>query len=247
MRSGTTTGTGALLMVEVGYKPSMIELVCSESSVFGKWDEDMRDGTFSISSLKELRTGDVIFGAHLPSIGTTDTQLANKRCTAQFSAAGGTPIEVAAVAAGTAFTATTHDITAGKWASYLLTVQTGGTKTITMSASVYDTEALAIAALASAPANEAILGYITIEATSGAIWDAQTDALAGGSSGTPAESTNYYEGYGVMSGGVIPYGSEDIDAMTTAGLTSYVQGFTIGTSAQLNILGSIIEWKAYRD
>jgi len=242
MRSGITTGTGALLAVEVGWKPSQVELMCSESSVIGSWNESMRAGTFSIHSVKELRTGDVIFGSHLPLIGTTTTQLANTRVTAQFSAAGATAIEVTAVAAGTAFTATSHDVTADKWASFLLSVQTGGTKIITMSAlGTYDTETLAIAALAAKPTNEAILGYITIKATSSAIWDATTDALSA------AEECNYYEGYGVMSGGITVYGQDDLDAMVAAGLTTYKQGFTIGTSAHLNILGGIIEWKAYRD
>lgn len=242
MRAGRTTGTGALLMVEVGYKPAAVELFCSESSAFGIWDDSMRAGTFSIHSVKELRAGDVIFGAHLPYIGTTPTQLANRRVTAQFNAAGATAIEVTAVAAGTAFTATTHDVTAAKWASFLLSVQTAGTKIITMSAlGTYATEALAIAALPATPANEAVLGYITIQATAGAIWDATTDALSA------AAACNYYEGYGVMSGGITVYGSQDYDAAIAAGVTAPKQGFTIGTSAQLNIAGSIIEWKAYRD
>jgi hypothetical protein len=241
MKTGITTATGALQLVEVGYKPAGVELFCSESSVLGSWNDSMRAGTFSIHSIKELRTGDIIFGSHLPLIGTTTTQLANTRVTAQFSAAGATPIEIAATAAGTAFTGTTDDVTAALWASFLLSVQTGGTIIITRSASDYATEALAIAALATKPTNEAILGYITIEATSSAIWDATSDALS------DAESCNYYEGYGVMSGGITAYGVSDYDTMVSAGITSPKQGFTIGTNANLNILGSIIEWKAYRD
>jgi len=114
MKTGKTTGTGALLPVSVGFKPALVELQVSESSVVGFWSEDMRVDTFQIISLEELRTGDIIFGSHLPSMGSTNTQLANKRVVAQFSAAGATPIEVSAVAAGTAFTSTTHDITANK-------------------------------------------------------------------------------------------------------------------------------------
>jgi hypothetical protein len=242
MKTGKTVGTAALLPVEVGFKPSMVELFCSESSIFGSWDESMRANTFMVKSVKELRTGDIIFGRHLPSIGTTPTALANKRVVAQFNGAGATAIEVAAVAAGTAFTATGHDVTADKWGSFLLSVQTGGTKTITMSAvATYASEALAIAALPTVPTNEAILGYVTIQATASIFWDATSDALSA------AAACNYYEGYGVMTGGITVYGSEDYDAMVAAGLTSFSQGFTIGTSAQLNILGSIIEWKAYRD
>jgi hypothetical protein len=248
MKTGKTIGTAALLAVEVGFKPSMVELFVSESSAIGYWEETMRANTFAAMSVKELRANDIIFGRHLPSIGSTTTQLANKRCTAQFNAAGATAIEVTAVAAGTAFTGTTHDVTADKWGLFLLSVQTGGTKTITPSASLaYATEALAIAAIPTVPTNEAILGYITVKATSGAIWDATTDSLAGGLSGTAAEKTNYYEGYAVMTGGITVYGANDYDAAIAAGITSPVQGFTIGTHALVNILGSIIEWKAYRD
>ena len=81
----------------------------------------------------------------------------------------------------------------------------------------------------------------------GAIWNATTDALAAGTSGTPANATNYYEGYGVMTNGITPYGAGDYDAAIAAGVTSPVRGFTIGTSAHLNIAGSIISWKAFRD
>jgi hypothetical protein len=198
----------------------------------------MRTGTFAITNLEEIRTGDIIFGRHLPAIGTTPTALANRRCVGKFSGAGATAVEIAAVAAGTAFTGTTHDIAQYYWRSYLLSAQTGGTKTITVSSSSYATEALAIAALASTPSNEAILGYITIYADS---------AFTGATTSLADVTVNYYEGYGVMSGGITPYGAGDIDAMTAAGLTAYKQGFTIGTSAQLNIAGSVITWKAYRD
>jgi hypothetical protein len=97
-------------------------------------------------------------------------------------------------AANTAFTATDHDVATGsKWASYRISVGTSGTITITISAANdYDTEALAIAAVPAVPSGECDMGYITIQSTSGAIWDATTDALTGGTGGTPAEATNYY-------------------------------------------------------
>ena len=95
--------------------------------------------------------------------------------------------------------------------------------------------------------NSASLGYITIQATAGAIFNATTDALAGGSSGTAAATTNYYEGYAVMSNGITPYGAADYDAAISAGVTSPARGFTVGTNALLNVAGSIITWTAYRD
>lgn len=60
----------------------------------------------------------------------------------------------------------------------------------------YDTEALAIAAMPARSANKAVTGYITILA-SASMWVAGTDALAGGTGGNPATTTNYYGVYGV--------------------------------------------------
>lgn len=55
----------------------------------------------------------------------------------------------------------------------------------------YATEALAIAANPAKTANKARTGYITIKASSSG-WVAGTDALAGGTGGNPATTTNYY-------------------------------------------------------
>jgi hypothetical protein len=240
IKSGRVIGTGSLINVDCGFKPAVIELISSESSIKGFWDSTMSNGQFCVTDLDELRTGEMLIGSHLPSIGTTDTQLANYRCVGYFDGAGATPIELAATAAGTAFTATTHDVATGsKWGLFKLSIQTGGTITITPSAALnYDTEALALAAIPATPANEISLGHITVQSTSGAIWDATTDALAGGSSGTPANATNYYRAYGVMTGGISTYGATD---------SSTFQGFSIGTAAQLNVAGSDIYYKAYRN
>lgn len=109
-------------------------------------------------------------------------------------------------AANTAFTATTHDVATGsKWACYRVSINSSLTITITISASNdYATEALAIAAVPAVPSDECDLGYITIQSTAGAIWNATTDALAGGTGGTPAAATNYYsaeiyDGYAAVS------------------------------------------------
>jgi hypothetical protein len=143
-----------------------------------------------VDSIYANNTGTYMKSATVLSAGTTDTQIAS---TAFQYTINGVDYYKAAVAAGTAFTATTHDITADKWASYKLSADTSGTITITVSAAAnYDTEALAIAAVPATPAGEVNMGYVTVHATSGAIFNATTDALEGGSSGTPAEETNYY-------------------------------------------------------
>jgi hypothetical protein len=253
VKTGELTMTGSAMNVELGFTPVRIDIFATESSVTGYWESNMRDGTFVVEDLGEVRSGEVLIGRHMPSIGTTTTQLANKRCVGYFDGAGATAVEIAAVAAGTAFTGGgAHDVATGsKWACFRLTAQTGGTKVITPSAALnYDTEALAIAALPAAPGNELDLGYCTIQSTAGAIWDATTDALgagysypgdngeastahSAGTAGTPAAVTNFYEGYGVMTGGITPYST-----------TFY--GFTIGTAALLNIAGSRIRYRAYR-
>ena len=55
----------------------------------------------------------------------------------------------------------------------------------------YANEAAAIAAAPAKTASKARIGYVTILATTPG-WVAGTDALAGGTGGTPATTTNYY-------------------------------------------------------
>lgn len=55
----------------------------------------------------------------------------------------------------------------------------------------YPSEALAIAALPAQSADKAVVGYLTILASSSG-WVAGTDALASGAGGNPATTTNYY-------------------------------------------------------
>lgn len=90
-------------------------------------------------------------------------------------------------------TGTSQVITADKWSSALLNVSSGGTATATWSATVNaSSEAAAIAALPALPANATPLGYVTVLTGSGVTWTAGTDALQGGTGGTPATTTNYY-------------------------------------------------------
>jgi hypothetical protein len=59
----------------------------------------------------------------------------------------------------------------------------------------YATEAAAIAAMPAITANRVRIGYVTILA-SASTWVAGTDALAGGTGGNPATTTNYYNAVG---------------------------------------------------
>lgn len=56
----------------------------------------------------------------------------------------------------------------------------------------YSTEALAIAAMPATTADRVAIGFFTVQAQAAADWIAGTDALAGGTTGNQAESTNYY-------------------------------------------------------
>lgn len=127
--------------------------------------------------------------------GSTDTAIASG---AFKFAINGVPEAKAAVTTGTAIGAQT--VPASLWASYALDIATGGTITVTAAAlntTGYATEALAIAAVPYPVTAKARMGYITVLA-SASTWVAATDALAGGSSGNPATTTNYYPFDGVF-------------------------------------------------
>lgn len=129
--------------------------------------------------------------------GSTDTAIASGAF--RFIITGQAASEAkAAVTTGTAIGAQT--VPASKWACYALDVATGGTITVTAAAANattgYASEALAIAACPARVTGKARMGYITVLATA-STWVAATDALAGGSSGNPATTTNYYPVIGI--------------------------------------------------
>lgn len=129
--------------------------------------------------------------------GSTDTQVGTAAIT--FAIAG-VPVIKAASAGGTTFGAL-GTIPTATWGVIAIDVIAAGTVTFRSGAANYTTgyatEALAIAALPARLTVKATIGYITILAASPG-WVAATDALAGGSSGTPATTTNYYPAVGIM-------------------------------------------------
>lgn len=91
-------------------------------------------------------------------------------------------------------TGTSATIATTKWGAALLSVNSSGTAVVTWFTNAgagYASEALAIAAMTAAAATDTVLGYITVQAA-GSTWTAGTDALQGGTGGTPATTTNYY-------------------------------------------------------
>lgn len=113
----------------------------------------------------------------VPSLGIGSTP-ANVATSAFSFRVDGTREDKAAVAAGTAFTATTHDIAdpdaEPREAIYVLSVAAGGAITITKGADAAADEAVAPAT----PADEVKIGEVKIQHDGTAIFDATTDSLA---------------------------------------------------------------------
>lgn len=141
-------------------------------------------------------------------MGSTNTRVGFAKFVVSIA---GVPIVVAASAAGTVFGAL-GTIPASTWG--LIALESDGTTMTFTSAAAnyttgYATEALAIAALPARLTVKARVGYVTILASS-STWITGTDALAGGSGGTPATTTNYYPTFGLFS----PTGSNVINGWT---------------------------------
>lgn len=87
-------------------------------------------------------------------------------------------------------------IPADKWGLIAVERVANGTTTFVSAAANYTTgyatEAAAIAALPAITAGKVRVGYLTILTGAATPWVAGTDALAGGTGGTPATTTNYY-------------------------------------------------------
>ena len=170
------------------------------------------------------------------SIGSNDVRLANTAFTFTYRAGGslGTQATQAANATGTAFGALGADgtIPANLWGSILVELDSTPAFVFTPATgndTGYATEALAIAGLPARTATRWYVGYITVRADAAFAWIAGTDALAGGTTGNQAQTTNYYAGegpaYSVFGQPVIYYGAvfviysqvEAVYARTTIG------------------------------
>lgn len=134
-------------------------------------------------------TSDGVLKASVPSIGTTVT-LAMSQGVITIA---GVPVSVAAQTAQ-AFGAL-GTIPASTWGIIAIDRVAAGTTSFASGAanytSGYTTEAAAIAAAPAKTASKARVGYVTVLA-SASTWIAGTDALAGGTGGNPATTTNYY-------------------------------------------------------
>lgn len=154
--------------------------------------------------------------------GSTDTAVASGALSFTIF---GVPAAKAAVTTGTAPTAQT--VPASLWASYALDIVAAGTITVSPAAlntTGYATEALAIAAVPARLTAQARMGYYTVLA-SASTWIGATDALAGGSTGNPATTTNYYPADGIFAATGLAYGPDGVT------VTSGGQGVQGGVAA----------------
>ena len=143
----------------------------------------------NLSTYFSALANDCVITASTLSRGTTVTLAA----TANTISINGVPTAIAALT-GQAFGAL-GTIPASKWGIIALERVLAGTASFTSGAANYTTgyatEALAIAALPAQSADKVQCGYVTILA-SASTWVTGTDALAGGTGGNPATTTNYY-------------------------------------------------------
>ncbi len=155
------------------------------------------------------------------AIGSTDRNVANGAFDFQVGASAAivnTFKKKAAVAAGTALAAGT--IPQDKWGLYLFSVAANGTITSTAAAANFTTgyasEAAAIAALPATPANQAAMGYVTVQTKVGFAFIGGTDSLAGGAAGNVANATNYYNAginYGSTIGAAVTLTAESVTVL----------------------------------
>lgn len=143
----------------------------------------------SVARLFDNQVNDGVVTAATLSRGTTVT-LASTASVIQINGDRATVAALTAQAFGAL-----GAIPASKWGIIAAERVLAGTMTFTSGAANYttgyDTEAAAIAALPAQSADKVQTGYITVLA-SASTWVAGTDALAGGTGGNPATTTNYY-------------------------------------------------------
>lgn len=223
--SGKLLLTGADIIQELGFIPSRIEI---ESNMMkGYWNEDILDGGFVFDHCAGTLSGNITIGRPTLQRGTTSAKEVKHSAVQGFFAAAATTVVVVA-GAEKAFTATTHDVAAGKYAAFLLSAVTAGTVTITIG-TAKSTRDAALAALASLPALSIPLGIVIVPGgTAG--FDATTDDIP--------STAEYLSTGGILSGGVSRYG-------LVSGET--FRGFKLGANANLNVAGQVAYFKAYRD
>lgn len=230
--TGSVTCDAATLAnidVNIGFVPSYVEVQNRKLSAIIKWDENMANGHGHLEGDVEP---DGILLDPRPSIGTTNTQLANVASGVRIAGANKA---IAAVAAGTALTATT--VPQNKWGVFGFEVGINGTLDAfddSANATGYASEALALAhyLAQSISASHVLAFYVAVMNTAAGGFVGATTAL-----NATTVTAHYYSATlanVVTSGGITPLNS------------SGTRGFRIGTNSNIQYLGDTLVYRAWR-
>ena len=235
VKVGTVEGTGAAINVQLGFTPKKVRVINIDSPNPINPILEWLSGMAAASALKKV--GNVCLSAAGLVIGSGDATKIKITNTVVFLNKG---VFKSKATAETAFTATTHDITAVSGsiqeAVYLLSLQADGTVIITKGATA---TGAGNAAIPSTPAGETAIGYLRLAVAAGSTdFDASSDDLSAG------HLTDTYVDSSSL-------GGEEL--ITADGITQYPgtsggdsDGFTIGADDDVNVSGETILWEAYR-
>lgn len=222
---GIYTGNEGDVFLPLPTYPDSLMFENESAGIAGLWTKGMPDGHVDVFDLDVS----FLYDAPVLSIGTSSDK-ALKVSAFSYRMAGSD----ASYAGGeVAFTATSHDVVKSKFSSFLVSIASGGTVSITKAAADAETWQGAMANVPATPYEEIPLGYIIIGAGSTADWDATGHSLAGGGT-TPANSTNYY-----------PYTRgcrERVEGITK--ISGPRKGLQLGAQASLNKLGLEYTYRA---
>lgn len=226
-RTFSYTGTGAALSLEMGFCPARVEIFTEIGNMIGVWTSSMSNASVMIlHPYIDMLTTDPV-----PQIGTTTTRMANLAFKYRIASIN---YSKAAVAAGTALTATT--VPQNKWGLFGFELGADGTldaNDASGNATGYSTLAAALAAKPAASASHVRAFHVAVMSTASGGFVGNTTAL-----NDPAVTAYFYAHNDALqtSGGITP--------LSITGQS--VQGVTIGTNAYINTAGAKYIIKAYR-
>lgn len=224
--NGSFAGTGAAINKDIGFVPSRVKIINPNTNSEVLWTDEMGAG-------RGIKKAEIVTGLLTKcqtAIGSTPANVATPAFEFQIL---GTKYYKAAVAAGTAPTATT--IPQNKYGLFGYEIGADGTidsKDAAGNATGYATAAAAIAALPAASASHVLIGYVVVMSTDGGGFVGATTSFA-----DAAVTATYY--------------SASLALFPSTGLitsldSSSGRGFTLGTDANINVNGDTLYFEAWR-
>lgn len=148
------------------------------------------EDTTLVNAIRNQRLNMALGNAGLAIGGTTTSY----KHTTQIAFVEAGIIKTSATTADHAFTAA-NVITANLWGVFLVSLAGTTWKTTPAATTMaYASEALAIAAMPAVPANEAVIGYITVQARTAVNFTANTTTLTADNGSGNSQTVNYYNG-----------------------------------------------------